>query len=223
MKILIVAATFPEIQPFEAWLAAHWERQGPGQYQNESTQIQLLTSGVGMLFMAFTMGKLLSLESYDLAINPGIAGALNRDLDLGQVVEVTQEYIADLGAETRDGGFLSAQELGFFSAEDKLFDQGWLKNPYSKGLNMLPQVSGISVNSVHGHEESIQALKSRVQAEVESMEGAAFFYGCLQNQVPFLEIRSISNYVEARNRAAWKVGLAIENLNQTLVELASTF
>jgi len=55
--------------------------------------------------------------------------------------------------------------------------------------------------------------------QVESMEGAAFFYACLMAEVPFLEIRSISNFVEPRNRDAWDLPLAIGNLNQVLAEI----
>ena len=33
------------------------------------------------------------------------------------------------------------------------------------------------------------------------MEGAAFMYVCLMHQVPFAQIRAVSNVVERRNRA----------------------
>ena len=55
------------------------------------------------------------------------------------------------------------------------------------------------------------------------MEGAAFFYACLLAKIPFLEIRSISNYVEARNRETWNLPLAINNLNQILIEILEAF
>jgi len=45
------------------------------------------------------------------------------------------------------------------------------------------------------------------------MEGAAFMYACLIRQVRFAEVRAVSNIVEKRNRAAWKIGEAIDNLN----------
>ena len=54
------------------------------------------------------------------------------------------------------------------------------------------------------------------------MEGAAFFLACLLSEVPFLEIRSISNFVEPRNREAWDLPLAIDNLNVALIELIKT-
>jgi len=82
----------------------------------------------------------------------------------------------------------------------------------------LKQVSAITVNTVHGHEPSIQKLTGRIQPQLESMEGAAFFYACKQAGVPCLQIRAVSNYVEKRNRDAWQIGLAIKNLNSFAAE-----
>ena len=51
------------------------------------------------------------------------------------------------------------------------------------------------------------------------MEGAAFFYACLAEGVPFIEIRSVSNYVAERDKSQWNVPLAIQNLDKTLDHL----
>jgi len=61
-------------------------------------------------------------------------------------------------------------------------------------------------------------LSGRIQPQLESMEGAAFFYACTQAGVPCLQIRAVSNYVEKRNRDAWQIGLAIKNLNSFAAE-----
>jgi futalosine hydrolase len=71
---------------------------------------------------------------------------------------------------------------------------------------------------VHGNEASIYKLGSRINAQIESMEGAAFFYACRQMEVPCMQIRAVSNYVEKRNRDAWQIGLAIKNLNTFAAE-----
>jgi futalosine hydrolase len=49
------------------------------------------------------------------------------------------------------------------------------------------------------------------------MEGAAFHYVCLQEGMPFAQVRSISNYVEPRNRSAWKIKEAVIALNEWVV------
>jgi futalosine hydrolase len=57
------------------------------------------------------------------------------------------------------------------------------------------------------------------QADLESMEGAAFFYACLAEGVPFIEIRSVSNYVAERDKSYWNIPLAIQKLDKTLDRL----
>ena len=47
------------------------------------------------------------------------------------------------------------------------------------------------------------------------MEGAAFMYACLIHDLPFAQVRAVSNVVERRNREAWKMADAIHNLGRT--------
>jgi futalosine hydrolase len=51
------------------------------------------------------------------------------------------------------------------------------------------------------------------------MEGAAFMYACLIHQIPFAEVRAVSNVVERRNRGAWKITEAIDHLNAVALEI----
>jgi len=48
------------------------------------------------------------------------------------------------------------------------------------------------------------------------MEGAAVFYVCSMEHIPFLQLRAISNRVELRNRRAWKMDLALANLSDAV-------
>ena len=79
-------------------------------------------------------------------------------------------------------------------------------------LASLRAVNGITVNTVHGNDDSIARVTRRFSPDVESMEGAAFMYACLIHGVPFAQVRAVSNIVERRNRAAWKLAEAIANL-----------
>ena len=51
------------------------------------------------------------------------------------------------------------------------------------------------------------------------MEGAAFFYICSGEKIPFLALRSISNRVEPRNKNNWNIPLALDNLSEKLKEI----
>jgi futalosine hydrolase len=48
------------------------------------------------------------------------------------------------------------------------------------------------------------------------MEGAAFFMAFNQTNCYVIQLRSISNYVEKRNKEKWNMPLAIKNLNDCL-------
>jgi futalosine hydrolase len=76
----------------------------------------------------------------------------------------------------------------------------------------LPGATGITVNTVHGNELSIARVVERFQPVVETMEGAAFMYACLVSGVRFAQVRAVSNMVEKRNRAVWKMGEAVAAL-----------
>ncbi len=54
---------------------------------------------------------------------------------------------------------------------------------------------------------------------VESMEGAALHYVCLMENIPFLQIRTVSNLMGERDKTRWKIKEAIKSLNESLVYL----
>jgi futalosine hydrolase len=177
-----------------------------------------------MVATAFHLGHLLAHTKPQLAINAGIAGAYDRTLSLGDVVQVRSEVFADLGVEEADGQHTDLFQLGFLDPSTHPFVHGQLYNPESDQTAFLPLVNALTVQRVHGQAESIAATMARYpKAQIESMEGAAFFYACLMTNTPFMEIRSISNYIEPRNRDAWDLPLAITNLNAVLVEMVEMF
>lgn len=223
MHLLIAAATRFEIAPLLSHLQTHFAEFEPDRFQKGELQISVAITGVGLPLMGYAMGKLLNGWSYDLAVNAGVAGAFNRELALGTVFLVERQQFGDLGAEDADGHFLSIHDMGLIDPNQTPFQNGWLVNEAAHQSEFLPRVSSISVNKVHGYPPHIEQVKKRSAADIESMEGAAFFYACLLEEQPFLEIRAISNYVEARNRSAWKLDLAIERLNEVLVEMSGSF
>jgi len=176
--------------------------------------VDFLITGVGMVATAFSLGKHLATNKYDIAINLGIGGSFDRNIALGEVVEITRDTLTELGAED-DEDFITIDKLGF--GESNFAATYALPAHFN-----LKKANAITVNTVHGNETSIKKLNSRINAQIESMEGAAFFYACLQMNIPCMQIRAVSNYVEKRNRDAWQIGLAIKNLNTFAGELVSS-
>ena len=211
MKILLVAATRFEIEPFLSKFAFTDEQSGRviGEHL-----VKVLITGAGMVPTAFSLGKHLSGTSYDVAINAGIAGSFDFSLAIGEVCMVTEDVFAELGAEDGEE-FLSIDSLGFGESRQLAHfpDSGFVTSA------KLKQVKAISVNKVHGNELTIAKVIARFNPQIESMEGASFFYACNQTATPCIQIRAISNYVERRNREKWNIGLAVKNLSDTIIQL----
>lgn len=215
---LIVAATAAEIQPFTAYLSEKATRLDEMHYVFGDKNITILITGVGLTQTAYHLGAVLARQSFEWAINAGIAGAIKRSLALGEVVEVSSEIFGDTGAETATGSFIDIHEMGLIPPDMPPFLRGELLNP-NAGATGLPQVKGLSVNKVHGYLPSITEMMIHYDADIETMEGAAFFYACLSASQPFMQIRSLSNYVEPRDRSKWNIPFAVQALNTKLIEL----
>jgi futalosine hydrolase len=222
MNILVVAATAFEIRPFLNRLTfVQKTHDYLEQYTIKDTSIDVLIPGVGMMVTAFHMGRQFSREQYDLAINAGICGSYAHTISIGDVVEIIEDCVPELGAEDKDR-FLSIFDLGLLDADSTPYINGKLIASFkteSKVLEKLLKVKGITVNTVHGNNQSIERVRSLFSPEIESMEGAAFLYACLLSNIPNLQIRAVSNFVEERDRSRWDLDLALKNLNKTLHEL----
>ncbi len=205
MKILVVSSTEAEIAPF---LSA-------------STGIATLVAGVGVPATVYHLTKKLLTENFDLAIQCGIAGSFSKKLKAGEVVVAQTDAFADLGAEERKK-FSDLFALGLLDINDFPFNDGRLVNT-SAILSSLPwkKVEAVTVNLVSDRKRSRQRLRAG-GASIESMEGAAFHFVCLQQRLPFIQLRSISNRVGDRDKKNWEIPLAVANLNTALFKLITS-
>lgn len=215
MRILVVTATAAEVAPLTAGLESCGRADGQiARGPRGARHIDVLSTGVGMVAMGVRTSRALLSATYDLVLNLGVCGSFRQDLAPGTVVHVIADLLPELGAEDGDA-FLSAHELRLLGEDEFPFQSGELRNvnpPDNHVLRQLRTVRGITVNTVHGNAASIARTVERVDPDVESMEGAAFMYACLVAGVPFAQVRAVSNAVERRHRAAWKLREAIDAL-----------
>ncbi|MCC7302920.1 MAG: futalosine hydrolase [Bacteroidia bacterium] len=204
MRILIVTATPAEVSSL------------PTTVQTLKKNVVFLETGVGMTAMAMELTRMLSLSTFDAALNVGVAGSFFSDIRVGDVVNVVKDNFSELGAEDGEQ-FLSLDEMGLGEAAVQPLQE--FSNPV---LDKLPRVTGITVNTVHGNELSIDKVFGRLHPFVESMEGAAFFKVCNAFRLPCAQVRAISNRVERRNRQAWKLDSAIDNLQKKVLEILTS-
>ena len=214
MTCLVAAATAFEIAPF---LDAY--RRDPAAVSAEMN-IDVLITGVGLLASAYHLQRQLHIKRPDLLIQAGIAGSFDTHYKLGSVVQVSKDMIADQGVY-EEKNWKSVFDLGLQSPNQFPYRKGWLVNPHKALMKQarLPRVAAVSVNRVSEDRKMIRIVRDRYQPVVESMEGAALHYIALQEDIPFLQIRSISNYVGERNKKKWNIKESVFNLNNELIRL----
>ena len=203
MNLLVVAATGFEIKPFIE--------------NNKSADV--LITGVGIPATVFHLTKQLAQKEYDLVIQAGIAGAFNNTLVAGSVAMIETDTFGDIGIDEK-GNFKTLFETGLAHENDFPFSNGWLLNEHEYFTHpSLPVAKGITVNKIIDDEIQIKRIQEKFGADIESMEGAAFHYVCLQQKIKFLQLRSISNIAGERDKTKWKMKEAIINLNIELKKL----
>lgn len=213
MRIIVTAATVDE------WMPAYL--QIDSLYTSESKRFKVIfhQSGVGMLASAVSLTKLIAEEKPDFIIQIGIAGCFDTNITLGKVFCIKEESLGDLGV-MEDGKWKDIFDLKLEKSSYPPFEKRKLPNSWLTDYNLLklPEVSAVTINQVTTSAEYMQQLIKKYDAVLESMEGAALHYVCRNFNVPFIQVRAVSNYIGERDKSKWEMKLAIDNLNQTLLK-----
>jgi len=226
MKLLITAATPDELLAARQVLTAF-----------PAIDARCVVTGIGVTATAYHTLKQLQSDTFDLVINIGIAGSFSDKLAIGDVCKVTKEYFGDTGIRTA-AGFSTLFDENLLNADTFPFQSGALHAPELRienedakshlsslishlSIGHLPSVTGVTVQTVSGTSEQIEELRNRFSPDIETMESAAFFYVCLQEKIPFMALRAISNRVEPRDKSKWNIPLALNNLSAVLRPLFS--
>jgi futalosine hydrolase len=222
LKILYVTATGQEAATLTNIPGLKPLTEG---YHFGELEINLLITGVGSVSTAWALKQWISLNGNpDLAINGGIAGSYKDEFIPGDVVMPISDCFADAGIEDGDN-FITLAEAGLINANDFPYKDGIINTDprYSERLDgVIKTVRAITVNTATGSEFSRRKLFEKFNPDIETMEGATFFYICSMENIPFLALRAISNKVERRNKDNWKIALALNNLSEKLKEVLLT-
>lgn len=218
MNILIISSTKPEI---EALLKDTRQiSDTPLLFYKKSGNIGMYFAigGVGIMTFSYALTKLLNSYEFAFVVHCGIAGSLINGPEMGEVVWVESDFVYDIGLQT-EKKFYDLFSMKLLNANEFPYSNGRLTNytlNNNKTFERLRKMRGITINLLSDKAE-ITANKSKL-AEVESMEGAACHYICLLQKVPFAHIRSISNRVGETDKKNWAIGLAVQQLNKTVLE-----
>jgi futalosine hydrolase len=214
-NILVTAATAIEISPF-----IHLLRKGEAGNNN----IDVLITGIGLTASTYHISKQLLLKKYDLVIQAGVAGSFSASVPPGNVVAIGQDTIADQSVIELNK-LKTLFDLKLVPHNQYPYQKGWLMNPHKEILKKsgLKTVKGISVNQISTSKQIIKFYREMFNPVTESMEGSALHYVCLMENIPFLQIRSISNYIGERNKKNWDMKQSVINLNKELTEFTKNY
>ncbi|MGR3939458.1 futalosine hydrolase [Streptomyces sp. BRA346] len=184
--------------------------------------VDVLAAGVGPAAAAAGTATALTVAAvrgapYDLAVSAGIGGGFAPHGPLGSVVVADAVVAADLGAETPDG-FAAVTDLGFGTVAHR-------PPPALVAVvaTAIEAVRGtvLTVSTVTGSAERAAALLRRhPDAVAEAMEGFGVAEAAAAQSVPVLEVRAVSNAVGPRDRAAWRIGEALDALAEAFTRAA---
>lgn len=180
------------------------------------TEVDVLVAGVGPVAAAVSVTALLAQQRYDLVVSAGIAGGFAPRAPIGTIVVAEELVLADLGAETPDG-FQDVAALGFGSVRHTP-PPGVVR----RAADALDAATGtvLTVSTVTGSAERAAELTVRhPHAVAEAMEGYGVAEAAARYGVPMLEVRTVSNPVGPRDRAAWQIGEALGALERAFVLL----
>lgn len=188
-------------------------------FENRDLEIDYSITGVGAVETVYQLSKLLSdsKSKYDLVVNIGIAGTFDKKYPLGSVVRVEREVFGDFGVESSDGDFQSWFEYGLVNPNHHPYTEGALIAPIltpkiESFLENLPAVKSVTNQRVSGRVSTNNITLYKFRPDIEVMEGAALFYVCIKEGVPFLELRAISNMVGERDKSKWRISEAFASL-----------
>ncbi len=165
--------------------------------------------GVGPAAAAAGTARLLAAGRYRAVVSAGIAGGFAGRAPVGATVLATRSIAADLGAETPDG-FLTVDELGFGSSTAEV--DATLLKALTAALPEAVAGDVLTLSTVTGTAATAERLAARFPGAVaEAMEG--YGVAVAAGGVPFAELRTISNAIGPRDRAAWRLREAFAALS----------
>ncbi len=158
-------------------------------------EVVVVRSGIGKVNAAMCTQILVDKYKVYAVVNTGIAGSLNADIDIGDIVLSVDALQHDMDATGfgYEPGVIPRMETSVFKADEALRK---LAKDCCERVN--PDIHVFEGRVVSGDQFiSDKAVKERIvsqfHADCTEMEGAAIAQAAYLNKVPFLIIRAISD------------------------------
>lgn len=159
------------------------------------TDTVVVVSGIGKVNMAICTQILIDEYQIDVVINTGVAGSLNNQLDIGDIIlsECAQQHDMDVSPLGDPVGIIPRMETSIFPADQNLL--ALAKAACEKANTDIHCYTGkvVSGDQFIASSEKKNFLIQTFDGDCAEMEGAAMAQVAYLNQIPFLIIRAISD------------------------------
>ncbi|MCJ7615495.1 MAG: futalosine hydrolase [Desulfobacterales bacterium] len=200
--------------------------------------VRALITGPGTVNTVQSLTAAIETARPSLIIQTGCAGAFRESgLNIGDIAIATEEIDIQLGIEAENDS-LPLNELPFSTIKSNEID---LKNRYpldielvNKALETLTKVFEgksivvmkgpfVTVSTITATDRRAKDIYKHYSPCMEGMEGAGAAHLAIHYDIPFLEIRSASNFVGKRDRDSWNLPLAFERGALAVLNLIRNF
>ena len=164
--------------------------------------VVLVRSGIGKVNAAVCSQVLIDLYAVDYIINVGVAGAINKDLKIGDVVIATDTMHHDMDTTYfgDDIGIIPRMEESAFKADNELIEMALKSSSDVSKNNNVVTGRIVSGDQFLCDIEKKNKIWSHFKASCVDMESAAIGQACYLNKIPFCIIRSISDNSDEDNQ-----------------------
>ncbi len=200
MKLGIIGAMDVEVATLKACMTDKTETTVAGSVYCEGLleglQVVVVQCGIGKVNAALCVQILCSQFAVTHVVNTGIAGSLDKELDIGDFVISRDAIYHDFTCGALNPAYTVGQIPGFpvrlFPADEML-----VKLAYAAADSLCPGHTKIgtvaSGDQFVGQKEQKEKIISDTGALCTEMEGAAIAHGAWRNGIPYVVIRAISD------------------------------
>lgn len=193
----------------------------------DGAPVVVFPAGMGKTNAAHGLTALLETRPVRGVIGFGVGGAYpGSGLQVGDVALASSAIYGDEGVEA-PGGWLSTEGIGIPLLErggERVFNEIALDAALVERARAALEAVGfrvgvgpfVTVSTCSGTAARGEELVRRFGALCEGMEGAALAHVAAIYEVPFLELRAVSNAVEDRDLSRWRLAEAAETAQRAV-------
>lgn len=157
--------------------------------------VVVVKCGIGKVNAGICTQILVDAFQVDAVINTGVAGSLNNDINICDIVisKEAQQHDMDVTALGYDKGIIPDMKTSVFQADEKLIELAKTSAKEAKLDVDIFEGKIVSGDQFIGTVRAKEHLQKEFSGDCAEMEGAAIAHAASLNHIPFLIIRAISD------------------------------